>query len=314
MILIVDAGNTTITFAAVLEENDSIVKRIKVEEDSFQEDAVNIENSEELLNKWCRDIVKALCDKEFTCHIGKSSMRTSYMPSNAPRGSHCGGIVDVAKATRRRRRISQARFFSNHEKVFSKAVISSVVMEDEKALALIASKLADKYVFLSKDNCGLDLSKYSASTLGTDRMADMIAAIDKYGDKLPLIVFDLGTATTCNVIDEKGCFLGGIIAPGLMTSANALLAKASRLKEYKVNEPLSIIGNTSQGCIDSGIVYGHALMVEGIIRKVSEKLGKKCVAVMTGGNTEHVRDYIDSPFYYEPDLLLHGLISLAKKL
>ena len=268
MILIVDAGNTTITFAAVSEENDAIVKRIKVEEDSFQEDAVNIEKSEELLNKWCKDIVKALCDKELTCG----------------------------------------------EKVFSKAVISSVVMEDEKALELIASKLVDKYIFLSKDNCGLDLSKYSANTLGTDRMADMIAAIDKYGDKLPLIVFDLGTATTCNVIDEKGSFLGGIIAPGLMTSANALLSKASRLKEYKVNEPLSIIGNTSQGCIDSGIVYGHALMVEGIIRKVSEKLGKKCVAVMTGGNTEHVRDYIDSPFYYEPDLLLQGLICISKNI
>ena len=279
MILIVDAGNTTITFAAVSEENDSIVKRFKVEEDIFQQDAVIIEENvtdkdcnssvkgNELLNKWCEDIVKALCDKERTCD----------------------------------------------EKIFSKAVISSVVTEDVKALELIAKKIACEYVFLNKDNCGLDLSKYSADTLGTDRMADMIAAIDKYSDKLPLIVFDLGTATTCNVIDEKGRFLGGIIAPGLMTSANALLSNASKLKNYKVNEPLSIIGNTSQSCIDSGIVYGHALMVEGIIRKVSEKLGKKCVAVMTGGNTEHIRDYIDSPFYYEPDLLLHGLIIMAKK-
>ena len=280
MILIVDAGNTTITFAAVSEENDSIVKRFKVEEEVFQQDAVimekamtvedgnSLDNENELLNKWCKEIVKALCDKELTC----------------------GG------------------------KIFSKAVVSSVVVEDEKALALIADKLAEIFVFLNKDNCGLDLSKYSASTLGADRMADMVAALEKYGNKLPLIVFDLGTATTCNVLDEKGSFLGGIIAPGLMTSANALLSKASKLKEYKVNEPLSIIGNTSQGCIDSGIVYGHALMVEGIIRKVSQKLGKKCVAVMTGGNTEHVRDYIDSPFYYEPDLLLHGLISISKKL
>ena len=277
MILIVDAGNTTITFAAVSEENDSIVKRFKVEEDVFQEDARIIEElmasseslkGNEFLNKWCKDIVKALCGKELTCD----------------------------------------------EKIFSKAVISSVVMEDEKALAHIASRIASEYIFLNKDNCGLDLSKYSANTLGADRMADMIAALEKYGNKLPLIVFDLGTATTCNVLDEKGSFLGGIIAPGLMTAANALLSKASKLKEYKVNEPLSIIGNTSQGCIDSGIVYGHALMIEGIIRKVSEKLGKKCVDVMTGGNTEHIRDYIDSPFYYEPDLLLHGLISVSKNL
>lgn len=261
MILIVDAGNTTITFAAVSEENNFIIKRFKVEEEDFQKEA-----KEEFLEKWCRYIVKALCDKEFTCD----------------------------------------------EKIFSKAVISSVVIEDEKALGLIAEKLAYEYIFVNKDNCGLDLSKYSADTLGADRMADMVAALDKYGKTLPLIVFDLGTATTCNVLDENGCFLGGIIAPGLMTAANALLSKASKLKEYKVNEPLSIIGNTSQGCIDSGIVYGHALMIEGIIRKVSEKLGKKCVAVMTGGNTEHIRDYIDSPFYYEPDLLLQGLICMAK--
>ena len=279
MILIVDAGNTTITFATVSEENDSIIKRYKVEEDSFQQDARLIEKTnnpasgteiteaKNLLEKWCKDIVKALCDEELTC-VGK---------------------------------------------IFSKAVISSVVMEDEKALELIAENIAEEYVFVNKDNCGLDLSKYSANTLGADRMADMVAALDKYGNKLPLIVFDLGTATTCNVLDEKARFLGGIIAPGLMTAANALLSKASKLKEYKVNEPLSIIGNTSQGCIDSGIVYGHALMIEGIIRKVSEKLGKNCVAVMTGGNTEHIRDYIDSPFYYEPDLLLHGLVILAKK-
>lgn len=113
MILIVDAGNTTITFAAVSEENDSIVKRIKVEEDRFQEDAINIEKSDELLDKWCKDIVKALCDKELTCHIGKSSMRTSYMTSNAPRGSHCGGIEDVADATRCRRSVSRARHLYN---------------------------------------------------------------------------------------------------------------------------------------------------------------------------------------------------------
>ena len=279
MILIVDAGNTTITFAAVSEENDSIIKRFKVEEDSFQIDAKIIEQyitangdgtsqeAQELLDKWCKEIVKALCDKELSCG----------------------------------------------EKIFSKAVISTVVVEDEKALALIAERISNKYIFVNKDNCGLDLSKYSANTLGADRMADTVAALHKYGNKLPLIVFDLGTATTCNVIDEKGRFLGGIIAPGLMTAANALLSKASKLKEYKVNEPLSIIGNTSQGCIDSGIVYGHALMIEGIIRKVSQKLGKKCVAVMTGGNTEHIRDYIDSPFYYEPDLLLQGLICIGKK-
>lgn len=273
MVLIVDAGNTTITFAAVDLENETIVKRFKTDEEKLQADAFKMLNNrpkgvrEILLSSWCDVIAKELCDK-------------AYM-----RG----------------------------EKLFEKAVISCVVSEDEQVLEWIAGRLTDEVIMVDKENCGLDISCYSAETLGADRMADTVAAIEKYGNNLPIIVFDLGTATTCNVIDEAGHFLGGIIAPGLMTAAQSLIKNASKLKMYTVEKPESIIGNTSQSCINSGLVYGHALMVDGMINKIQEKFGKKCTVVITGGNTELISGCIESEFYYEPDLLLYGLINIAKK-
>ena len=186
--------------------------------------------------------------------------------------------------------------------------------EVEQVLEWIADRLTDNAVMVDKEHCGLDISLYSAETLGADRVADSVAAIEKYSDRLPIIVFDLGTATTCNVIDERGRFLGGIIAPGLMTGAESLLRNASKLKTYTVDKPDNIIGNSSQSCINSGIVYGHALMVDGMIKKINDELGKKCTVVITGGNTELVSNCIDSEFFYEPDLLLYGLINIAKKI
>ena len=273
MILIVDAGNTTITFAAVDMENEIIVRRFKTDEEKLQADAFKMLNDrpkgvrETLLNAWCEVVYEELTDKPYV----------------------------------------------HGEKIFDKAIISCVVSEDERVLEWIASRLTDKVIMVDKENCGLDLSHYTAETLGADRMADTVAAIEKYKDDLPIIVFDLGTATTCNVIDEHGCFLGGIITPGLMTGAESLLRNASKLKTYEVYKPDSIIGKSTQSCINSGLVYGQALMVDGMIKKINEELGKESLVVITGGNTELISGCIESEFVYEPDLLLYGLIKIAKK-
>jgi len=273
MILIVDAGNTTITFAAVDMKKKQIVKRFKVDEEKLQADAFKMLNNrpkgirEILLDMWCNMVANELCQKAYV----------------------------------------------HGEKLFEKAVISCVVSEDEQVLEWLADRLTAKVVMVDKENCGLDLSLYSAETLGADRMADTVAAISKYSDNLPIIVFDLGTATTCNVIDAQGRFLGGIIAPGLMTGAESLIKNASKLKTYTVEKPQSIIGNTSQSCINSGIVYGHALMVDGMIAKINEELGTCCTVVITGGNAELISSCIQSKYHYEPDLLLYGLIEIARR-
>lgn len=271
MVLIVDAGNTTITFAAVDMTTKQIVKRFKTDEEKLQADAFKMLNNrpkgvrELFLDAWCNVVAQELCDCDYT----------------------------------------------HGEKLFEKAVISCVVSEDEQVLEWLADRLTERVVMVDKENCGLDLSLYSAETLGADRMADTVAAIMKYGNKLPIIVFDLGTATTCNVIDKDGRFLGGIIAPGLMTAAESLIKNASKLKSYIVEKPESIIGVNSQKCINSGIVYGHALMVDGMIKKINDELGEKCTVVITGGNTELISACIESEYHYEPDLLLYGLIEIA---
>lgn len=271
MILIVDAGNTTITFAAVDMDKKQIVKRFKTDEEQLQADAFRMLNNrpkgvrELLLDAWCKVVANELCGRDYI----------------------------------------------HGEKLFEKAVISCVVSEDEQVLEWLADRLTGKVVMVDKENCGLDLSLYSADTLGADRMADTVAAIVKYGSSLPIIVFDLGTATTCNVIDKTGRFLGGIIAPGIMTAAESLLRNASRLKSYTVEKPEAIIGASSQSCINSGIVYGHALMVDGMIKKISKELGTECTVVITGGNTELISSCIESKYIYEPDLLLYGLIEIA---
>ena len=273
MVLIVDAGNTTITFAAVDMKTKQIVKRFKTDEEKLQADAFKMLNNrpkgvrEILLDAWCNVVANELCDRDYV----------------------------------------------HGEKLFDKAVISCVVSEDEQVLEWLAGKLTEKVIMVDKENSGLDLSLYTAETLGADRMADTVAAIMKYGSKLPIIVFDLGTATTCNVIDKDGRFLGGIIAPGLMTAAESLIKNASKLKSYIVEKPESIIGSSSQCCINSGIVYGHALMVDGMIRKINAELGTECTVVITGGNTELISSCIESKHVYEPDLLLYGLIEIADK-
>lgn len=273
MFLLVDAGNTTITFAAVDPETGNIIKRFKTDEEKLQADAFKMLNNrpkgvrEILFNAWYELVSKELCGEDFK--VG--------------------------------------------EKPFEVAVISCVVSEDEQVLEWLADRLTDHVIMVDKENCGLDISLYSAETLGADRMADSVAAVDKYKDELPIIVFDLGTATTCNVLDEKGRFIGGIIAPGLMTAADSLIKNASKLKNYLVEKPEDIIGKNSQSCINSGIVYGHAIMVDGIIKKIKEQLGKECKVVLTGGNTELISDCIESEYVFEPDLLLHGLTIIAKK-
>lgn len=273
MILIVDAGNTTITFAAVDMTTKNIVKRFKTDEEKLQADAFKMLNNrpkgvrELLLDAWCNVVANELCDRDYI----------------------------------------------HGERLFEKAVISCVVSEDEQVLEWLADRLTEKVVMVDKENSGLDLSLYTAETLGADRMADTVGAIKKYGTKLPIIVFDLGTATTCNVIDDNGRFLGGIIAPGLMTAAESLIKNASKLKAYVVEKPESIIGNSSQRCINSGIVYGHALMVDGMIKKISDTLSAECTVVITGGNTELISSCIESKYNYEPDLLLYGLIEIAEK-
>src|SRR5207244_9100887 len=120
---------------------------------------------------------------------------------------------------------------------------------------------------------------------GADRIANSIAVYELYGRRigLPLIVADLGTATTFDAITAKGEYLGGVICPGPQIAADALFQRAARLPRVDVRKPSSVIGRTTIGAIESGLFYGYLGMVEGIINRMTGELGGKVTAIATGG-------------------------------
>src|SRR6185369_12122333 len=121
--------------------------------------------------------------------------------------------------------------------------------------------------------------------VGPDRIANSIAGYETYGKSrgLPLIIADLGTATTFDAVTAKGEYLGGVICPGPQIAAEALFQRAARLPRVDVRKPASVIGQTTVGAIESGLFYGYLGMVEGIIARMTKDLGGKVTCIATGG-------------------------------
>lgn len=141
--------------------------------------------------------------------------------------------------------------------------------------------------------------------IGADRVADAIAARALYG--APVVVVDFGTATNIEVVDREGKFAGGIIAPGMETSANALFAHASRLAAIDLADPHTAIGGTTAQAIQAGIVYGEADRVDGLVRRVFAQLGYEAPVVATGGLASRVAPLSSTISRVDPELTLNGL-------
>ena len=128
---------------------------------------------------------------------------------------------------------------------------------------------------------GLPVLTDNPAEVGADRIANCVAAFDKFGG--PTIVVDMGTATTFDVISKKGEFLGGAIAPGLAISAEALFAKAARLPRIEVKKPAKVIGTGTVDNIQIGLYYGYIGLVDGILERMIAETGPDTRTVATGG-------------------------------
>jgi type III pantothenate kinase len=128
---------------------------------------------------------------------------------------------------------------------------------------------------------GLPVLTDNPAEVGADRIANCVAAFDKFGG--PTIVVDMGTATTFDVISRKGEFLGGAIAPGLAISAEALFAKAARLPRIEVKKPAKVIGTGTVDNIQIGLYYGYIGLVDGILERMIAETGPDTKTVATGG-------------------------------
>ena len=130
-------------------------------------------------------------------------------------------------------------------------------------------------------NSGLKILYHPPSDVGADRIVDAVAAIERYGT--PCIVVDFGTATTFDAINSKGEYLGGVITPGITISSDALFQRAAKLPRVEIRKPEKVIGDSTVGSIQSGLFYGYAGLVDGILRRMIDELGERTRVVATGG-------------------------------
>ena len=151
---------------------------------------------------------------------------------------------------------------------------------------------------------GLPILTDNPREVGADRIANAVAALDLVGG--PAIVIDFGTATTYDAISAGGEYLGGVIAPGIEISLDALYTRTAALRRVELVEPRHVIGRTTVESIQAGAVFGFAGQVDGICRRLTQELGQPQV-IATGGLAELIAPYTSSISRVEPWLTLHGL-------
>lgn len=196
----------------------------------------------------------------------------------------------------------------------SAVIIASVV----PPLNFTFQKMSENYfghkaVFVDNTlDFGLKILYSPASDVGADRIVDAVAAIEFYG--APCIVVDFGTATTFDAINTKGEYLGGVITPGITISSDALFQRAAKLPRVEIKRPERVIGGSTVGSIQSGLYYGYAGLVDGILRRMIEELGGKTKVVATGGLAPLISpasEYIET---VDENLTLEGLRLIHKKI
>lgn len=188
------------------------------------------------------------------------------------------------------------------------SVVPEITIEVEEALQKVTGK---KSIVVKRDvNAPFKIISDCLRDLGADLIADSTGALEKYN--APLLVFDMGTATTCSVINRSQEFLGGIICPGLKTSSNALIGNASQLAEFELGNPKEVVGKKTPDCINSGVIYGHSEIINGLRRRIEEETNEKYTVILTGGNSDYVKDFVDKDIIQDKELIFYGLKKLYK--
>lgn len=158
---------------------------------------------------------------------------------------------------------------------------------------------------------GLKILLDNPAQLGSDRVADAVGALDLY--PVPLILIDMGTATTISVIDHDKSFLGGMIIPGLRVSLESLTNRTSQLPTISLTPPKKIIGTNTVECMKSGIINSTASSIDGIVERIEEELGEQCTVVATGGLANVIIPFCKRKVILDETLLLKGLWIIYRK-
>ena len=191
------------------------------------------------------------------------------------------------------------------------AIIGSVVKElNDRVVSSIENIYEVKPIIVSGSMAmPIKINVKNPEEVGADRITNAVKAWQLY--KRALIVVDFGTATTFDVVNSNGHYIGGLIAPGIKTQLRSLNLSTSLLNEVDVKPSKTVIGDDTESCILSGVLRGSASMVERMIEKTIIELGENAITIGTGGLCRLVADYMDKPFdYILPNITLDGLFEL----
>jgi type III pantothenate kinase len=204
-------------------------------------------------------------------------------------------------------------FYGLDPTAFEGSILSSVVPRVTESLKTALEALIGRRAMVVGPGIktGMNVRIDDPGTLGCDLVVGGVAAIHEYG--APLIVIDLGTATTITLIDEQKCFRGGAILPGIKLGYTALAAGTSLLPDISITPPPKAIASNTVDCMRSGAVFGTAAILDGLSERMEAELGYPCRLIATGGLASSITPYCRREIVCDDDLLLKGLWILWEK-
>ena len=192
------------------------------------------------------------------------------------------------------------------------SIISSVVPQVLNSFQTAVLKLTGKTSLVVGPGLktGLDIRLENPGQTGADLVVADVAALKEH--KPPLIVIDMGTATTMSVLDQNGAHIGGCIIPGVKISLDALTDRTALLPGLQLDQPKRAIGRNTIDAMRSGIMMGTASMLDGMVERMEQELGYKTTVVITGGIAKFIAPLCRTPMIYDKDLLIKGLAALYR--
>ncbi len=192
------------------------------------------------------------------------------------------------------------------------AIIGSVVPQVLNSFRTAIKKLTghDSLVVGPGLKTGLNILLENPGQMGADLVLADVAALREH--KPPLIVIDMGTATTISVLDQNGAHIGGCICPGVRISLDALTERTALLPGLQLDKPKRVIGRNTVDAMRSGIMQGTACMIDGMVARMEEELGCKTTVIATGGIAKFVLPLCRTPIIYDKDLIIKGLAALYR--
>jgi len=193
------------------------------------------------------------------------------------------------------------------------AIIASVVPQVLNSMQTAVKKLTGKQSLVVGPGLktGLNILLENPGQTGADLVVGCVAALREH--KPPMIIIDMGTATTMVVLDKNGALVGGCICPGVKISMDALTDRTALLPGLQLDQPKKAIGRNTIDCMRSGIMLGNACMLDGMVARMEEELGYKTTVIATGGIGKFITPMCRTPMIYDKDLLVKGLAALYRE-